>query len=129
MKAKNLVVKFETRTAGIHITFLPQYFRRSMFELLKIFRYVGSGYLYRYRTYCAYSKGGFLGFRVLLFMYAIQIQHCFIWRPSDSIVSEDVGIEPRTVASLALAVRRSNHSARSHSHSATGTVLALEKNV
>ncbi len=38
------------------------------------------------------------------------IQHCFIWRPSYSIVSEDAGIEPRTVA-LALAVRRSNHSA------------------
>jgi hypothetical protein len=29
-------------------------------------------------------------------------------------VSEDAGIEPRTVATTALAVRRSNHSARSH---------------
>jgi hypothetical protein len=36
------------------------------------------------------------------------IQHCFIRRPSDSTVSEDAGIEPRTVASLALA--------RSHPH-------------
>jgi hypothetical protein len=42
------------------------------------------------------------------------IQHRFICRPSDSIVSEDVGIEPRTVATLALAITCSNHSARSH---------------
>jgi hypothetical protein len=42
------------------------------------------------------------------------IQHCFICRPSDSTVTEDAGIEHRTVASTALAVRRSNHSARSH---------------
>ncbi len=31
-------------------------------------------------------------------------------------VSEDAGIEPRTVATLALAVRRANNSARSHPH-------------
>jgi hypothetical protein len=43
-----------------------------------------------------------------------MIQHCFICRPSDSTVSEDAWIEPRTVATSALAVRRSNHSARSH---------------
>jgi hypothetical protein len=30
-------------------------------------------------------------------------QHCFICRPSDSTVSEDAGIEPRTVATSALA--------------------------
>jgi hypothetical protein len=47
-------------------------------------------------------------------MYCIQ--HCFICRPSDSTVSEDAGIDPRTVATSALAVRRSNHSARSHPH-------------
>jgi hypothetical protein len=42
-----------------------------------------------------------------------DIQHCFICRPSDSTLSEDAGIEPRTVAiaTMALAVRRSNHSA------------------
>jgi hypothetical protein len=45
-------------------------------------------------------------------MYCIQ--HCFICRPSDSTVSEDARIEPRTVATSELAVRRSNHSARSH---------------
>jgi hypothetical protein len=44
-------------------------------------------------------------------MYVIQ--HCFICLPSDSTVLEDVGIEPRTVAPLALTARRSIHSARS----------------
>ncbi len=53
-------------------------------------------------------KGDFLEF----FVYMYDIQHCCISRPVDSTVSEDAGIEPRTVA---LAVRRSNHSARSHS--------------
>jgi hypothetical protein len=46
--------------------------------------------------------GGFLGF----FMYLIH--HCFICHPSDSIESEDAGIEHRTVAASALAVRCSN---------------------
>ncbi len=35
-------------------------------------------------------------------MYCIQ--HCFICRPSDSTVSEDAGIEPRTLATSALSV-------------------------
>ncbi len=49
-------------------------------------------------------KGGyFLGF----FSYCIQ--HCFICRPSDSTVPTNAGIEPRTVAIVAFAVRRSNH--------------------
>ncbi len=38
----------------------------------------------------------------------------FICRPSDSSVSEDAGIEPKTIATSTLAVRRSNHSVRSH---------------
>ncbi len=42
------------------------------------------------------------------------IEHCFICRPSDSTVSVDAGIEARTVATPALAVRRSIQSARSH---------------
>ncbi len=46
-------------------------------------------------------------------------KHCFICRPSDSTVYEDVGIEPKTVAASALAVRRSSHSATSLQHSAT----------
>ncbi len=33
----------------------------------------------------------------------VCIQHCFICRPSDSTVSNDAGIESRTVATLALA--------------------------
>jgi hypothetical protein len=45
-------------------------------------------------------------------MYCFQ--HCFICRPSGSTVSEGAGIEPRTVATSALAVRRSNHLGRSH---------------
>jgi hypothetical protein len=43
-------------------------------------------------------------------------QHCFICRPSDFTVSEEAGIEPRTVATLALKARRSNHPAKSHTH-------------
>ncbi len=50
-------------------------------------------------------------FWIFLFMYFIQ--HFFICCPSDSTVSEDAGIEPRTVATSALAVRRSSHSASS----------------
>ncbi len=49
-------------------------------------------------------QGFFLDF---LSLYGIQ--HCFICRPSDSTVSEDARIEPRAVATLAWAVRRSNH--------------------
>jgi hypothetical protein len=59
-------------------------------------------------------KGDFFG--SFLFMY--NIQYCFICRPSDSTVSKDAGIVPRTVATPALAVRRSNHSDGSHPHSA-----------
>ncbi len=57
-----------------------------------------------------FLKGGFFGF--FLFMY--DFRHCFICRPSDTTVSEDAGIEPRTVVTTVLAVRRSNHSARYH---------------
>ncbi len=38
----------------------------------------------------------------LSFIY--DIQHCYICRPSDSTVSKDAGIEPRTVATEALAL-------------------------
>jgi hypothetical protein len=47
--------------------------------------------------------GGFFSFCSYI------IQHCFICRHSDSTVPTDAGIEPRTVATGALAVRRSNH--------------------
>ncbi len=46
-----------------------------------------------------FSKGDFWGFLSVNF-----IQQFFIRRPSDSTVSEDAGIEPRTVAALALAI-------------------------
>jgi hypothetical protein len=48
------------------------------------------------------------------FLVLYLVQQCFICRPSDSTVSEDAGIEPRTVATLTLAVRRCNLSARSY---------------
>ncbi len=35
-----------------------------------------------------------------------DIQHCIICRPSVSTVSEDAGIEPRTVATTSLAVKQ-----------------------
>jgi hypothetical protein len=42
------------------------------------------------------------------------IQHCFLCRPSDFTVPGYAGIEPKTVATLALTGRRFNHLARSH---------------
>ncbi len=42
------------------------------------------------------------------------IQHCCICRHSDSTVSEEVEIEPRTVPTSELAVRRFSHWTRSH---------------
>jgi hypothetical protein len=58
-------------------------------------------------SFCKSQTGGF---------FYVFIQHWFICRPSDSTVSEDAGIDPRTVATLTLAVRRSSRSARSHPH-------------
>ncbi len=55
---------------------------------------------YTWNKYSFFLKVDFFDF----VMY--DIQHCFICRPSDSPVSEDAGIEPRTVATTALAVRR-----------------------
>jgi hypothetical protein len=52
-----------------------------------------------------------------VYFYMYDIQHCFVCRPSDSTVLKDAGIEPRIVAIKALAVRRFNHLARSHSSS------------
>jgi hypothetical protein len=60
------------------------------------------------RLWCSLLVGN------LDFFSMYYIQHCVICRPSYYIVSEDAGIEPRTVTTSALAVRRSNHKARSH---------------
>ncbi len=50
-----------------------------------------------------FLKGGYVGF------FQFFTQHCFICCGSESNVLEDAGIESRTVATLALAVRRSNY--------------------
>ena len=52
----------------------------------------------------------------IIYFLKYLIQHSFVCYNSDSAVSEDAGIEPRTVETLALTARRSNHSARSHPH-------------
>ena len=49
-----------------------------------------------------------------VFVFYVLYSNCLICCSSDSIVSEDAEIESRTVAITALAVRRSNHSDRSH---------------
>ncbi len=46
---------------------------------------------------------------IFLDFFMFFVQHCFICCPLDSSVSEDAGIEPRIVATLALPARRSNH--------------------
>ncbi len=42
-----------------------------------------------------------VNFLTRFFMYFIQ--HCFLCHPSDSTVSEDTGIEPRTAAIFSIA--------------------------
>ncbi len=56
----------------------------------------------------------FLGGGGFFIFFPYYIQHCFICRPSDSTEPTDAGIEPRTVATGALTVRRFNHKARSN---------------
>ncbi len=64
-------------------------------------------------TQIQYTANIFLFFifwgEFLYIFSSYYIQHCFICRSSDSTVPTDAGIEPRTVATGALAVRRSNH--------------------
>jgi hypothetical protein len=55
------------------------------------------------------SKGYIFGFFFVTLFNTVS-------SASESTVSEDARIEPRTVATTALAVRRSNHSVRSHTH-------------
>ena len=58
---------------------------------------------------CAFKHGDLLD---IFSMYCIQ--HCFICHSTNSTVLEDAGMVPRTVLTLALAVRLSNNSTRSH---------------
>jgi hypothetical protein len=68
------------------------WFLRAFYEMLLIIRNISTESVVR----C------FIGLFYIYLQYFIH--HCFICRPSDSIVSEDAGIEPRTVAALILAV-------------------------
>jgi len=56
----------------------------------------------------AFSIVFFLGWGNFFYFFPYYIQHCFICRHSDSNVPTDAGIEARTVATGALAVRRFN---------------------
>ncbi len=56
----------------------------------------------------------FLGGIFLIYLFFILNSTLLHLPPSDSTVLTDAGIEPRTVATGALAVSRSNHLARSH---------------
>jgi hypothetical protein len=63
---------------------------------------------------CAYIFLYFFFWGGIFYIFSYYIQHGFICRPSDSTGPSDAGIEPRTVATGALAVRCFNHLARSH---------------
>jgi hypothetical protein len=76
-----------------------------------MFRKKSRQILRKYRIYYKKTKRFFLYIFLgdFIFFCSYNIQHCFICRPSDSTVPTDAGFEPRTVATGALAVRRSNH--------------------
>jgi hypothetical protein len=90
---------------------------------IKIFRFLSAGWGLKCLLLQIFHEGQgrnklqlFLKGDFWFFMYVFQ--HCFICLLSDSTVSEELGIEPRTIATLALTARRSYHSARSHLHPA-----------
>ncbi len=56
-----------------------------------------------------------------------DIQHGFFCRPSDSTVSEDAGIEPRTVSITMLAVRRTARTAKPRPRIFYGIFCAVSK--
>jgi hypothetical protein len=62
-----------------------------------------AGYHFKTLALRLMIKRGFF----FLFFFMYDSQHCFICHPSDSTVSEDARIEPRTIATTPLAVRRS----------------------
>ncbi len=71
------------------------------------------------------ALGPDLGGFFIFFSSMYCIQHCFICRPSDFTVSVDAGIKAMTVATSALAVRRSNQLARSHQHTRSHQLLRM----
>jgi hypothetical protein len=52
----------------------------------------------------------------MFFFLIYVIKHGFICRPSDFTVSEDAGIEPKTVATLALTTKNALTTRLDHSH-------------
>ncbi len=66
-----------------------------------------------FNKYFIFNRGMFWIFWISMYC----IQYCFICRPSDSTVSENVGIEPRTSCDFGICSQTLyNHSARSHPH-------------
>ena len=78
--------------------------RRSTFTVL-FFQHCVQVFLFLINT----PSHKYFSFRGIFWIFKYFIQHCFICRPSDSTVPVNAGSEPRTVATMALAVRRSNH--------------------
>jgi hypothetical protein len=92
---------------------------RAVYILQAQYLYPEKGLILLYVTFVYFEvleiqAGDFLDF----FSFYVLYSTLLYLRTSDSTVSEDAGTEPRTVATVTLAVRRSNHSARSHPHSA-----------
>jgi hypothetical protein len=86
------------------LTKLPSHHIPTATRQKMVLVHFGQGHIYKYVLLPKINREGF--FECTVF--------CFICRPSDSNVSEDAGIEPWTVETSALAVRRSNYSARSY---------------
>ncbi len=63
---------------------------------------------------------------MILFLFWSTLFYCFICPISNLTVSEDAGIEPRTVVTLAMVVQFSNHSAKSHSLKLYSTFSAIK---
>jgi hypothetical protein len=85
----------------LHAIHSPFYWR----ILKKPIRYSGFNNPYKNSTIqenlSLFKQGGIFW----IFFPTYCIQHCFICGPSDSTVSDDAGIEPRTVATSALDTR------------------------
>jgi hypothetical protein len=62
---------------------------------------------------------------IFLIYVLLYIQHGFLCRSLDSTVSEDAGIEPSPVTTLASTARRSNHSAKNLIHQNTLVIFLL----